>query len=74
MNMNGAADMGRLLIMMGLGLAIVGLVLVLGGKLGLGRLPGDIIYRKGNLTFYAPIVTSLLLSLLLTLILSLFRR
>lgn len=42
--------------------------------MGLGRLPGDIVFHKGNFTFYFPLVTSLLLSLLLTLVFSLFRR
>ena len=41
---------------------------------GLGRLPGDIVYRKGNFTFYFPLVTCLLLSVILSLLLSLFRR
>jgi hypothetical protein len=40
---------------------------------GLGRLPGDIVYRRGSFTFYFPLATSILLSLLLTLVLSLRR-
>jgi len=39
-----------------------------------GRLPGDLVYRRGNATVYFPLVTSIVLSLLLTLLLSLFRR
>jgi hypothetical protein len=39
-----------------------------------GRLPGDIVYRRGSFTFYFPIVTSILLSLLLTLLFALFGR
>jgi len=71
----GLSDIGRMLLFAGLGIALLGGLLMLGGKIpGLGRLPGDIVYRKGNFTFYFPLVTSILLSLLLTLILSLFRR
>jgi len=68
-------DLGRLLIVVGGALAAVGLVLMLAGKVPfLGRLPGDIVYRKGGFTFYFPLVTCLLLSLLLTLVLRLLRR
>ena len=41
---------------------------------GLGRLPGDFVFRRGNFTFYFPIVTSILLSIVLSLLLWLFRR
>ena len=67
--------MGRLLIAAGVLLAAVGVVLILAGKVPfLGRLPGDIVYRKGGTTFYFPLVTCLLLSLILSLLLSVFRR
>ena len=73
--MSPATDMGRLLIAAGALLAVVGVVLILAGKVPfLGRLPGDIVYRKGGTTFYFPLVTCLLLSLVLSLVLSLFRR
>jgi Protein of unknown function (DUF2905) len=69
------ADLGRTLLVVGGVLALVGVLLLLGSRVpGLGRLPGDIVYRKGNVTFYFPLVTSILLSLLLTAIVSLFRR
>jgi hypothetical protein len=69
------ADIGRMLLVLGGVLLVLGLLLTFGSKIpGLGRLPGDIVYRKGNLTFYFPLVTSLLLSLLLTVILNLFSR
>lgn len=68
-------DMGRLLIVVGGVVLVLGVVLTLVGKVpGLGRLPGDIVYRKGSFTFYFPLVTSILLSLVLTVILSLLRR
>jgi Protein of unknown function (DUF2905) len=69
------ADIGRTLVVLGAVLLVVGLVFTFGPRIpGLGRLPGDIVYRKGNVTFYFPLVTSLLLSLLLTAALAFFRR
>lgn len=69
------AEIGRVLLVVGGVLLVVGLLLTLGAKVpGLGRLPGDIVYRKGSFTLYFPLVTSILLSLLLTLILNLFFR
>jgi hypothetical protein len=72
--MDAAGQLGKTLIVAGLLIAVIGAVVLLGGKVGLGRLPGDIVYRKGGFTFYLPWVTCLLLSLVLTLVLSLFRR
>jgi Protein of unknown function (DUF2905) len=69
------SDLGRMLLVVGGLLAAVGLVMLLAGKVPfLGRLPGDIVYRKGGTTVYVPLVTCLLLSLLLSLLLNLFRR
>jgi hypothetical protein len=65
---------GKMLILMGAILILIGVLFSVGSKIGLGRLPGDIVYQKGNFTFYFPIMTSLLLSLFLTLIFWLFRR
>ncbi len=68
-------DLGRTLIVIGLVITVVGIVLVLAGRLPwLGRLPGDISIQRGHWTFYAPLGTSILLSLALTLILWLFGR
>jgi hypothetical protein len=66
--------MGKLLLGLGLLLALVGGLLMLGSKLPfrLGRLPGDIVITGKNSTFYFPIVTCLVLSLALTLISWLF--
>jgi Protein of unknown function (DUF2905) len=64
--------MGKLLVIVGLIIAGIG-VLVMAG-LPLGRLPGDITVRRGNATFYFPLVTSILLSILLSLLFALFRR
>jgi hypothetical protein len=67
--------LGRVLIVAGAVLVALGVLLTLAGKLpGVGRLPGDILYRRGNFTFYFPLATSILLSLLLTLIFWLLRR
>ncbi len=69
------APLGKILIVSGLLLAAVGLFLVLGGKIGwIGRLPGDIVIRRGNFSFYFPLVTCLLLSVVLSLILWFFGR
>jgi Protein of unknown function (DUF2905). len=55
-------------------LMLAGLALVVVERFGLPRLPGDIVIRRGNWTFYFPIATSLLLSAILTLLAYLFRR
>jgi hypothetical protein len=49
-------------------------LLLLGKILPLGRLPGDILWQRGNFSFYFPVVTCIVLSLLLTLLLNLFPR
>lgn len=59
---------------MGALLALVGVVLLVGGKLGLGRLPGDIVVERKNFTFSFPIVTSIVISLVLTLVANLLLR
>ena len=64
--------MGKLLVIVGLLIAFVGLLVMLG--VPIGRLPGDISYRRGNTTFYFPIVTSIVVSILLTLLLAFLRR
>jgi hypothetical protein len=64
--------MGRTLVVVGLIVAAIGAVMMLG--LPLGRLPGDIVVSRGRGTFYFPIVTCIVVSVVLTLLLSLFRR
>lgn len=67
--------LGRTLMAAGALLFLAGLALTLGGRLlHLGRLPGDIVYQKGNFTFYFPLATSIVLSLGLTLLLWLINR
>jgi Protein of unknown function (DUF2905) len=73
------ADLGRVLVLVGVVLAVGGLLLILLGRtsLPLGRLQGDIVYRGKNTTFYFPLATSILLSVVLSILLyvvSRFRR
>jgi hypothetical protein len=63
---------GKALVIVGLIILGAGLLMMAG--LPLGRLPGDIVYRRGNATFYFPLGTSILVSVILTLILTLLRR
>ena len=76
--MNDLANLGRLLIVLGLALAALGLVLLVGARLSLftwlGRLPGNFVIRRGPVTIYVPLLASILLSILLTLILRFFAR
>lgn len=65
-------QVGRTLIIVGVLLAVVGVGLLLAGKLGLGRLPGDIVVERKNFSLYVPIVTSIVISLVLTLLANLF--
>lgn len=67
-------SISRVLIGIGIMLVIVGLLWPWLQKLGLGRLPGDIVIERDNFRFYLPITTSILISLLLTLILWLLRK
>ena len=64
--------MGKLLVIVGILIAGVGLLVMMG--LPIGRLPGDFTVKRGNATFYFPLATSILASILLTLVLSLLRR
>jgi hypothetical protein len=65
-------DMGKTFVLIGLAIAGLGLVMMLG--LPLFRLPGDFYVRRGSFTFYFPLTTSIILSIILTLVLALFRR
>ena len=67
--------MGRMVLMLGLLIAAVGVFMVLAGRVPfLGRLPGDVAVQRGNWSFYFPIATSILVSLVLTVVLNLFMR
>jgi hypothetical protein len=64
--------MGKILVLVGLGIAALGLLVMLG--VPFGRLPGDFQVRRGNVSFYFPLATSIILSIVLTLLFAMFRR
>lgn len=70
------ADLGKLLIVLGIIMVVAGAVLLLVGRthLPLGRLPGDVIYRGKHTTFYFPLATSILLSIVLSVLLYVINR
>ena len=70
-----ATDLGRLLLYTGLGLALLGgLVVLLGRVVDLGNLPGDLLYEGDNVRVYVPIATMIVLSVVLPLLLNLVLR
>jgi Protein of unknown function (DUF2905) len=66
--------MPKLLILLGIVLIAVGLAWLLGQRLGLGRLPGDIVFEREHVRIYIPLMTSLIVSVVLTLLFWLFTR
>ena len=64
--------MARILIVLGIVLVVVGLLVSFG--VPIGRLPGDMTYRRGNFSFYFPLTTSIIASILLTLLMMFLRR
>ncbi|HZX61364.1 MAG TPA: DUF2905 domain-containing protein [Candidatus Methylomirabilis sp.] len=73
--MFGFEEFAKVLVLFGIVLALLGGLLLLVGRIPfLGRLPGDIVIERGNITFYFPLATSILISVLLTLLFSLFGR
>ncbi|HKD45290.1 MAG TPA: DUF2905 domain-containing protein [Candidatus Angelobacter sp.] len=70
------ADLGKLLLLLGGIIVAIGALLLVAGRfhLPLGRLPGDIVYRGKNTTFYFPLATSIVLSIVISLILWLLNR
>jgi hypothetical protein len=73
--MSPFSSLGKILILCGIFLVVLGLILVLGDKIPwIGRLPGDIYIKRDKFTFYFPLMTSIIISLLLTLLFSLFRK
>ncbi len=69
-------EIGKSLIFMGIVIIIVGTILLFSDRLpfNLGKLPGDISYKKENFSFYFPITTSILISIILSLLFYLFNR
>jgi hypothetical protein len=66
-------QLGRLLLLAGVALAAAGLVLLLGGRLGLGRWPGDLRFERGGVRVYFPIASALIVSLVVTVALNLVK-
>jgi hypothetical protein len=66
--------MQRFLITVGVFLVLLGLLWPWIGKLGLGRLPGDIVIERENFRFYFPLTTCIIISVIITVLLWLFRR
>lgn len=72
---NGTEGLGKLLILFGMLIILMGVILLFVNKIPyIGKLPGDIYIRKENFTFYFPLATSILLSIVLTLILNIILR
>ncbi len=70
------SDLGKMLVVVGAIAILAGVILMLAGRahIPLGRLPGDIVYRGKNSTFYFPLVTSILVSVVLSVVLYLIGR
>jgi uncharacterized membrane-anchored protein YitT (DUF2179 family) len=69
-----SGTIGRILLVIGGLIVVAGIVLVLGGKLPFGRLPGDFSGSRGNVSWSVPLVTSLVLSVVLTIVLNVVIR
>jgi hypothetical protein len=73
--MFGLGALGKLLVLLGVFIVLMGLLLMVGDKIPwIGKLPGDILIKREKFTFYFPITTSILISLILTLLFTLFRK
>ena len=70
---NFQIKMQKILIIIGIILLIIGLLYPYIKKLGLGQLPGDILFKTGNSTFFFPVMTCLIISIILTIIFNLFK-
>lgn len=70
------AEMGRILVVLGVALVVIGGIVMLLGRTGmpLGRLPGDFLYRGKNTTVYFPLASSILISIVLSIVLFLVGR
>ena len=66
--------MPKALIIIGIILIAVGLAWLAGERLGLGRLPGDFVFERGNVRIYIPVMTSLIISIVLSLLFGLLDR
>ncbi|MBN2209255.1 MAG: DUF2905 domain-containing protein [Candidatus Coatesbacteria bacterium] len=66
--------MGKSLIIFGAAIVLLGVIVSVASRLGLGHLPGDILIKRKSFSLYIPVASSILISVVLTLLLNLFRR
>jgi hypothetical protein len=67
-------EFGKILIVIGIALVVVGALLFFGHLSWFGKLPGDVAIKKDNFSFYFPVTTCILLSVLMTLLFRIFKR
>ena len=72
--MIGGPEMARLLILAGIVLIAAGLIWLVAERVGLGRLPGDIVIERGNMRIYIPLMTMLIISIVLSIVMWLINR
>ncbi|MTI66056.1 MAG: DUF2905 domain-containing protein [Firmicutes bacterium] len=65
---------GKFLIFIGLFIVFIGVIILVGQKVGLGKIPGDIFIKKGNFTFFFPLMSCIILSIVLSIILNIFNK
>ena len=70
---NNEIIMQKILIILGVFILVIGLLYPYIKKIGLGQLPGDVIFKSGNSTFLFPVVTCIIVSVVLTIIFNLFK-
>ena len=70
---NNEIIMQKILIILGIVILVIGLLYPYIKKIGLGQLPGDVIFKSGNSTFLFPVVTCIIISVVLTIIFNLFK-
>ena len=70
---NNEIIMQKILIILGIVILVIGLIYPYIKKIGLGQLPGDVIFKSGNSTFLFPVVTCIIISVVLTIIFNLFK-
>ncbi|MTI47796.1 DUF2905 domain-containing protein [Sporosalibacterium faouarense] len=67
-------NIGKLILTIGFILVVIGVVMIIGQRFGLGKLPGDIIIKKGNITVFFPVVTMIVISIVLTIIVNVIKK
>jgi hypothetical protein len=72
--MIGGPEMARLLILAGIVLIAAGIIWLVAERVGLGRLPGDIVIERGNVRIYIPLMTMLIISVVLSIVMWLINR